>query len=145
MFFSIDPNNGVPIFDQIVRQVKYAIAEESLIAGQLIPSVRQLSQQLALNPNTIARAYIQLQSESLVEALRGRGLIVTQEATERCKNIRRDLIAERLESVLSEALHAGLTADAIQTLVASKLKSMKGRIATVSSPPNELPKDSPKE
>ncbi len=141
MFFSIDPDNGVPIFDQIVRQVKYAIAEESLIAGQLLPSVRQLSQQLALNPNTVARAYLQLQSEDLLESLRGRGLIVTQEAPQRCKNIRRDLIAERLQSVLSEALHAGLTADAIQSLVSSQLTSLKGRIATVASPPNEPPKE----
>ena len=137
MFFSIDPNNGVPIFDQIVRQVKYAIAEESLVAGQLLPSVRQLSQQLALNPNTVARAYLQLQSENVLEALRGRGLIVTKEATKTCKNIRRELIAERLHSVLAEALHAGLTAEAIQTLVNSQLKSMNGRIATISSSPNE--------
>jgi GntR family transcriptional regulator len=137
MFFSIDPNNGVPIFDQIVRQVKYAIAEESLVAGQLLPSVRQLSQQLALNPNTVARAYLQLQSENLLESLRGRGLIVTQQATERCKSIRRDLIAERLQSVLAEALHAGLSSDTILSLVTAQLQSMQGRIATISSPPNK--------
>jgi GntR family transcriptional regulator len=106
-----------------------------------LPSVRQLSQQLTLNPNTVARAYLQLQSENLLEALRGRGLIVTQEATERCKGIRRDLIAERLQSVLSEALHAGLTTEAIQALVSSQLESMKGRIATVSSSPNESLKE----
>ena len=55
MFFSIDANNGVAIYEQIVRQVKFAIAEESLRPGQLLPSVRTLSVQLALNPNTIAR------------------------------------------------------------------------------------------
>ncbi len=141
MFFSIEPNNGVPIFDQIVRQVKYAIAEESLVAGQLLPSVRQLSQQLALNPNTVARAYLQLQAENLLESLRGRGLIVTSEATDRCKNIRRDLIADRLQSVLSEALHAGLTPDAILSLVTSQLTAMQGRVATVSSSPNEPNKE----
>ena len=54
MFFSIDANNGVAIYDQIVRQVKFAIAEESLRPGQLLPSVRALSMQLALNPNTVA-------------------------------------------------------------------------------------------
>ncbi len=74
MFFSIDPNNGVAIYDQIVRQVKFAIAEGTLRAGQLLPSVRNLSQQLTINPNTIARAYQQLQSDGIVETLRGRGL-----------------------------------------------------------------------
>ena len=137
MFFSIDPNNGVPIFDQIVRQVKFAIAEESLIAGQLLPSVRQLSQQLTLNPNTVARAYLQLQSENLLEALRGRGLIVTQEATERCKSIRRELIADRLNSVLAEALHSGLAAKEILELVRSQLKSMDGQLPTIASLPED--------
>ncbi len=137
MFFSIDPNNGVAIFDQIVRQVKYAIAEESLIVGQLLPSVRQLSEQLALNPNTVARAYLQLQSEGLLEALRGRGLVVTPGAPKRCKTIRRELIAERLESVLSEALHAGLSSDDILQIVRKQLKSLDGQLPTVASQKDE--------
>lgn len=57
MFFSIHANNGVAIYEQIVRRVKFAVAEESLRPGQLLPSVRTLSVQLALNPNKIARAY----------------------------------------------------------------------------------------
>ena len=69
MFFSIDVNNGVAIYEQIVRQVKFAVAEESLKPGQLLPSVRGLSVELALNHNTIARAYQQLQSEGVLEAL----------------------------------------------------------------------------
>ncbi len=70
MFFSIDTNNGVAIYEQIVRQVKFAIAEESLRVGQLLPSVRALSVELAINPNTIARAYQQLQTEGIIELLR---------------------------------------------------------------------------
>jgi GntR family transcriptional regulator len=78
MFFSIDPSNGVAIYEQIVRQVKFAIAEGTLCPGQLLPSVRQLSQQLAINPNTIARAYQQLQADEVIETLRGRGLAVAR-------------------------------------------------------------------
>jgi GntR family transcriptional regulator len=137
MFFAIDPNNGVPIFDQVVRQVKYAIAEGSLIAGQLLPSVRQLSQQLALNPNTIARAYLRLQADGLLESLRGRGVVVTKGASKRCKSLRTELIAERIESVLSEALHAGLSSDEILQIVRSKLKAMDGQLPTVASQPEE--------
>ena len=107
MFFSIDANNGVAIYDQIVRQVKFAIAEESLRPGQLLPSVRVLSMQLALNPNTVARAYQQLQSDGVLELLRGRGVVVCQGATKVCKEVRRTLISDRLQSVLTEALHGG--------------------------------------
>ncbi len=76
MFFSIDANNGVAIYEQVVRQVKFAIAEEALQPGQLLPSIRALSVDLALNPNTVARAFQQLQSEGILETVRGRGLAV---------------------------------------------------------------------
>ena len=73
MFFSIDPNNGVAIYEQIVRQVKFAIADGTLKPGQLLPSVRLLSRQLTINPNTIARAFQQLQSDGALEALAAAG------------------------------------------------------------------------
>ena len=71
MFFSIDPSNGVPIYEQVVRQIKFAVADGVLVAGQMVPSVRQLSNDLAINPNTISRAYLQLQDEKVLESLRG--------------------------------------------------------------------------
>jgi GntR family transcriptional regulator len=55
MFFSIDPSNGVAIYDQIVRRVKFAIADGVLVPGQLLRSVRALAVRLAINPNTIAK------------------------------------------------------------------------------------------
>jgi GntR family transcriptional regulator len=133
MFISIDANNGVAIYDQIVRQVKFAIAEESLRPGQLLPSVRALSMQLALNPNTVARAYQQLQSDGVLELLRGRGVVVCQGATKVCKELRRTLISDRLQSVLTEALHAGLTATEIEEVVRKQLKKLSAIINTVAS------------
>ncbi len=133
MFFSIDANNGVAIYEQIVRQVKYAIAEESLRPGQLLPSVRTLSVQLALNPNTVARAYQQLQSEGVLELLRGRGVAVCQGATKVCKESRRTLIADRLRSVLTEALHGGLTTNEIEDLVKKQLRQLAATVNTIAS------------
>ncbi len=133
MFFSIDANNGVAIYEQIVRQVKYAIAEESLRPGQLLPSVRALSVQLALNPNTVARAYQQLQSEGVLELLRGRGVAVCQGATKVCKESRRTLIADRLRSVLTEALHGGLTTSEIEDLVKKQLRQLAATVNTIAS------------
>ncbi len=137
MFFSIDANNGVAIYEQLIRQVKFAIAEESLQPGQLLPSVRTLSVQLALNPNTVARALQQLQVEGLLESVRGRGLAVCAGATERCKDVRRTLITDRLQSVLAEALHAGLSATEIQDIVATQLQRLEGAIQTVGSSSSE--------
>jgi GntR family transcriptional regulator len=137
MFFSIDPNNGVAIYDQIVRQVKFAIAEKILQPGQLLPSVRVLSQQLTINPNTINRAFQQLQSEGIVESLRGVGLVVQQSAPQQCSEARKKLLADRLRAALSEALHAGLKASDIERMVQELLGELAGQVPTVSSQPLE--------
>ena len=57
MQLSIEPDNGIPIYEQLVRQIKYAVAEGVLVPGQVIPSVREMAKQLTLNPNTVQRAY----------------------------------------------------------------------------------------
>ena len=57
MFFHIDPSNGLAIYSQIVRQIKFAVAGEALRPGEMVPSVRELARELAVNPNTVSRAY----------------------------------------------------------------------------------------
>ena len=123
MFFSIEASNGVPIYEQIVRQIKFAVAEGILVSGQMVPSVRQLSNDLAINPNTIARAYQQLQDDKVLESLRGRGLAVRGDALARCTKARQSLLAERFLGVIKEAMHAGLsleqTREAFETQLAA--------------------------
>lgn len=128
MFFSIDASNGVPIYEQVVRQVKFAIAEEALLPGQLLPSIRALSIDLALNPNTVARAFQQLQSEGILETVRGRGLAVCEGVADRCKQVRRELIAERLRSALDEGLRGGLEAEEIQAIVQQQLHELASQV-----------------
>ena len=60
MFLHIEPTNGLAIYDQIVRQIKFAVAGGGLPPGEMAPSVRELARELAVNPNTVARAYNQL-------------------------------------------------------------------------------------
>ena len=131
MFFTVDPSNGVAIYSQIVRQVKFAVAEQTLRPGQLLPSVRQLSQQLAVNPNTVARAFQDLQSEGVIETLRGRGVVVCKGAVERCRKQRQSLLAERLSAVLTEALQAGLSAKEVCKLVDEQLRTLDGTIEAI--------------
>lgn len=134
MFFSIDPGGGIAIYEQIIRQVKFAVADGVLIPGQLLPSVRTLSVQLAINPNTVAKAFQILQSEGVCESLRGRGLAIRSEAVVQCNQARRNLLEERLRTVISEALHGGLTAKEVRRLMLDQLGLLDGNVATVATP-----------
>lgn len=131
MFFRIDVSDAIPIYEQVIRQITYAIADQALCPGQLLPSARALSVELAINPNTVVRAFGQLQQDGILEPLRGRGLVVRAGATEICGQMRRDLIAQRLHSVLFEAFHSGLAKSEITSLVDRQLKSLAGSVDSV--------------
>jgi GntR family transcriptional regulator len=117
MFFRIESSNGLAIYEQIVRQVKFAVAGDALKTGDLVPSVRELSRELAVNPNTVARAYRELQSEGILAPVRGTGLEVTPHAEKHCAAERVALIRERLRSVLHEAIRSRLGLAEIRTLL----------------------------
>jgi GntR family transcriptional regulator len=125
MFFNIDPSNGLPIYEQVVRQVVYAIADEALRIGELVPSVRELARQLAINPNTVARAYRHLQDDGVLESVRGTGLAVAGGAMERCRHTRVRLIRERLQQVLVEARQSRLAPGELRGLIESELAGTK--------------------
>jgi GntR family transcriptional regulator len=117
MFFRIESSNGLAIYEQIVRQVKFAVAGDALKTGDLVPSVRELSRDLAVNPNTVARAYRELQSEGILAPVRGTGLEVTPHAEKHCAAERVNLIRERLRSVLHEARRSRLDLTEIRALL----------------------------
>src|SRR5262249_52400752 len=77
-------------YGQIADRVKFAVAAGVLRPGDMVPSVRELSKQLVVNPNTVARAYRDLQAEGLLDTVRGTGLQGTEGATERCRGARRE-------------------------------------------------------
>lgn len=117
MHFLIDAHNGIAIYDQIARQLKFAVARDVIQGGEMVPSVRELSKQLAVNPNTVARAYRDLQNDGVLSPIRGTGLQITAEAKSICQSDREFLIHDRLRSVLREAYQSGLSTSAIQETV----------------------------
>ncbi len=121
MQLSINPEGGVPIYEQLVRQVKYSVAEGVTVPGQVIPSVREMAKRLAINPNTVQRAYLQLQDEQVIHTLRGRGMVVSEGAPERCVAFRHEILHERLTALLREALRGGLTSDSLRSMFESSL------------------------
>lgn len=122
MFLTIDAHNGLAVYDQIVRQVKFVIADGVLSVGELVPSVRELARELAINPNTVARAYRQLQDDGVLEPVRGTGLAVTRPAKKLCRDARRELLATRISQVVAEAIHSGLDANEVEKLFRGELK-----------------------
>lgn len=124
MFLSIDYQSDLPIYHQITRQVKFAIAAGTLRAGQLVPSARALSQQLTINPNTVVKAFSLLQSDGIIEPLRGRGMVVSAGAIRICKKHREKELGQRIGESVAEAWHAGLSQSDIETIVQKHLSGL---------------------
>jgi GntR family transcriptional regulator len=125
VFLKIDAHNGLAVYDQIVRQVKFAVADAALRPGEIVPSVRELARELAINPNTVARAYRQLQDDGVLDAVRGTGLAVAQSARRQCQSERTKLIRTRLRRVLEEAAQSGLETTEIEQLMRTELLAVR--------------------
>ena len=123
MFFPIDPAGDVPIYEQIVRQVKLAVADGVLAGGQMVPSVRKLSKELAINPNTIARAYQELQTDLVLEPLRGRGMAVRRDSVTRCTKARNTIVVDAVRTALRDALAGGMSPHELRELFETELAS----------------------
>ncbi len=124
MFFEIDPSNGVPIYEQVVRQVVYAVAAEALKAGDLVPSVRELARELTINPNTVARAYRQLQDEGVLDSVRGTGLAISADAAEKCRHARVNLLRTRLQQLFVEVHQSRFDPKEFRGLIESELATL---------------------
>ena len=125
MFLKIDAHNGLAVYDQIVRQLKFAVADDALRPGEIVPSVRELARELAINPNTVARAYRQLQDDGVLEIVRGTGLAVAAAARRQCQVERTKLIRVRLRLVLEEAAQSGLGAAEIEQIFRAELIAVR--------------------
>jgi GntR family transcriptional regulator len=123
MLLHVDVRNGLAVYDQIVRQVKFAVADGVLRSGELVPSVRELARDLTINPNTVARAYRELQDEGVLETVRGLGLAIAAAARRHCQAERSKLIRARLRLALEEALQSGLAVADVESLVQAELAS----------------------
>jgi GntR family transcriptional regulator len=138
MFFHIDPTNGLAIYEQVARQVVFAVAGGALAPGEIVPSVREVAREIAVNPNTVARAYRELQARGVLEPVRGTGLAVTQGAVAKCREDRLRMIRARLQQVLVEAKQSRLDHQQLQALVQAEMaaiNSEEGRVGQAQRSP----------
>jgi GntR family transcriptional regulator len=108
VFIAIDPSNGLPIYMQIVQQIKTSVAMGRLLPEDPLPSVRQLAVDLAVNPNTVARAYLDLELEGVIYKRQGAGTFVSSQGVRVSKNERRKVLGELIEKALVEGVNLGL-------------------------------------
>ena len=120
----IDTTSAEPIFEQIVHAVRAAMARGDAEPGHRLPSVRELARELAINPNTVARAYRDLQSQGVVEFASGIGLAVKSGARRDCQTQRRQLLQHRIGLALEEAFQSGLDSEAIRRLVDTEISRL---------------------
>jgi GntR family transcriptional regulator len=127
MLFTIHPSSPIPIFEQIVNQVIFGIASGAVEVGELIPSVRELGVQLSVHPNTVAKAFQELERKAVITARRGKGMEVTPEAPELCREYRQEEVRKRIREALREASTSGLSPDELRALVEEELFRVNGR------------------
>jgi len=124
LFLQVSPASGVPIYRQLQDQVRSQIAGGRLVAGEFLPSVRQLAQRLAVNPMTISKAYSLLERDGLVELVRGQGMRVLAPSASANGKARRQVLMPLLEQVAATARQLSLTPDEVISLLKPLLKEV---------------------
>ena len=114
---TVDPRSGVPIYLQVIEQIKRSVALGILQAGEQLPTVKQLALDLTINPNTVAKAYRELERDGVIETAAGRGSFVRGNGSvEWTKAAAKDVARDVIEAAVREAKSVGLSADEIRSL-----------------------------
>ncbi len=117
MQIHVSAHDGVPIYLQIVNQVKYLVASGRLAPGDEVPPIRTLAQQLVINPNTVAKAYHELEREGVVTKRHGAGTYVSDNGSPLAKRERTKILTQRIDALLAEARHMDVPLDDVVQLI----------------------------
>jgi GntR family transcriptional regulator len=121
----ISPHDGVPIYLQIVNQVKYLVASGRLEPGEELPPIRALAEQLLINPNTVARAYRELELAGVVVKRRTAGTYVSDGASPLARRQRLKIVSERVDALLAEARQMNIDIDDLLELIQERDEAMR--------------------
>jgi GntR family transcriptional regulator len=105
MLFQVSFKSGKAVYLQLVDQVKAAAASGALQAGEPLPSIRPLAEELRVNRNTVAKAYAELESQGVIETIQGKGCFVRANSSPYRKDVRRRLLADSLDEAVVRAHH----------------------------------------
>jgi GntR family transcriptional regulator len=121
----ISQSDGIPIYLQIVNQVKYLVAAGRLSAGEELPPIRTLAERLLINPNTVARAYRELEASGVVEKRRTSGTYVSAAGSPLARRERFKILTERVDALLAEARQLGIGLEEVASLLRRRAEVMQ--------------------
>ncbi|MCC6488343.1 MAG: GntR family transcriptional regulator [Candidatus Hydrogenedentes bacterium] len=115
MFDRINIHSSIPVYEQIEYQVRIALASGRLKAGDRLPSINTVTEQLGVNANTVVRAFQDLTYMGIVHGRRGMGTFILEDAAAKCRDAVREEIIGRFHEIISEAKASGMTAKEVKT------------------------------
>jgi GntR family transcriptional regulator len=121
----LSANDGVPIYLQIVNQVKYLVASGRLAPGEELPPIRVLAEQLLINPNTVARAYRELEIAGIVTKRRTAGTYVSEAGSPLARREKVKILVERIDALLAETRQMNFTLEEIVELLRQRDTAMQ--------------------
>ena len=121
----ISPSDGVPIYLQIVQQVRRLVASGELAPGEELPSIRGLADSLVINPNTVARAYRELEIAGIVSSSRGLGTFVAEQAASTSHSEKRAVLADKIQALVLESHQMGVPFEELNDLVLEACKTFR--------------------
>lgn len=127
--FQIDQKSGIPIYIQIMDQVKHLIATGALLPGQQLPTIRELAVDLTINLHTVAHAYAELEREGFLTIQRGRGTFITDGHHEdELERLREQKLQALVENLFVEVLSLGYEPDEIEEALAAQIEQWRGTV-----------------
>lgn len=105
----IDPRSTMPIYEQIMQKLKELCIKGVLKPGDKLPSVREMASMIIANPNTVSKAYKELEREGVIETLRGRGTFVSETVKKTLDEGKMKMIKEALRQIMIDAFYAGIS------------------------------------
>jgi len=137
MQIRIDNASNRPVYRQIIDQIKRDIALGRLIKDEKLPTVRQLAVQLTINPNTIAKAYRQLEGEGIIVTRPGAGAFIANLDSNLSRSVRKRLLSDELERIAVEAFHMQIGTETLLELFNNAVEKLK---VPPKKPPSEVHK-----
>jgi GntR family transcriptional regulator len=125
MQLRVSTGDGVPIYLQIANQVKYLVATGRLAAGDEVTPIRVLAHQLLVNPNTVARAYLELEREGVVQKRHGSGTYISDTGSPLARKERLRIVSERVDALLAEARHLEVEPQELLRLIKERSLSIQ--------------------
>jgi len=129
MTFQIDFKTGKPVYLQLVDQIRYAAASGALRAGEPLPSIRPLAEELRVNRNTIAKAYAELESQGVIETVPGKGCFLKDGNSPFTKKVRDQLLIKEVDEAVVTAHHLQVDRTDFLALVKERLDHFERKVA----------------